>query len=43
MPAKEDSYNWGYWSEEEIGSFGKHSFGLSSNDFQDDSEEYSKW
>jgi len=34
---------WDYWSEEEIAIFGKYSIGLSSNDFEDDDEDYSKW
>ena len=38
---KEDDYK--FWSDEEIENFGKYSFGLSSNDFEDDDEDYSKW
>jgi hypothetical protein len=43
MPIKEESYDWDYWKDEEIKNFGKHSYGLSSNDFEDDEEDYSKW
>jgi len=43
MPAKEENFEWDYWTEDEIKNFGKHSFGLSSNDFEDDDEDYSKW
>jgi len=32
-----------YWSEEELKNFGKYSVGLSSNDFDDEDEDYSKW
>ena len=35
--------DWDYWSEEEISNFGKYSIGLSSNDFDDDYEDYSTW
>jgi len=41
MPVKNEE--WDYWSEEEIKNFGKYSVGLSSNDFEDDDEDYSKW
>ena len=34
IPKKEDDYE--FWSDEEIENFGKYSFGLSSNDFEDD-------
>ena len=32
-----------YWNEEELKNFGKYSVGLSSNDFDDEDEDYSKW
>jgi len=41
MPVKDEE--WDYWSEDEIKNFGKYSAGLSSNDFEDDDEDYSKW
>ena len=34
---------WDYWSEKEIQNFGKITYGLSSNDFDDENEDYSKW
>jgi hypothetical protein len=44
MPVEKNQNNaWTYWNEIEIENFGKHSLGLSSNDFDDDNEDYSKW
>ena len=34
---------WEYWNEEELKNFGKLTYGLSSNDFNDANEDYSKW
>ena len=34
---------WDYWKEEELKNFGKITYGLSSNDFGDENEDYSKW
>jgi len=34
---------WDYWNEKEIQNFGKITYGLSSNDFDDENEDYSKW
>ena len=36
IPKKEDDYE--FWSDKEIENFGKYSFGLSSNDFEDDDD-----
>jgi len=38
-----DSLDWDYWSEDELKNFGKYAIGLSSNDFDDNNEDYSKW
>lgn len=38
-----DGLDWDYWSEEELKNFGKYTIALSSNDFGDDNEDYSKW
>lgn len=38
-----DGLDWNYWSEEELKNFGKYTMALSSNDFGDDNEDYSKW
>jgi len=38
---KESSKEWSFWSDDEIENFGKTSFGLSKNDYDD--EDYSKW
>ena len=40
--AKEEE-KWDYWNEKEIQNFGKVTYGLSSNDFDDEYEDYSKW
>jgi len=34
---------WKYWSEKELRNFGKIAYSLSSNDFDDEDEDYSKW
>lgn len=40
---KLDEENIDYWTEEELKDFGKITYGLSSNDFGDENEDYSKW
>ncbi|RLA07941.1 MAG: hypothetical protein DRQ51_04190 [Gammaproteobacteria bacterium] len=37
------SQNWQYWSDNELDNFANNTIGLSSNDFDDDDEDYSKW
>ncbi len=34
---------WSFWSDKELDNFGKIAIGLSSNDFDDEDEEYSEW
>ena len=40
MP-KEEEYE--FWSDEELDNIGKITYGLMSDDFNDDNEDYSKW
>lgn len=40
---QKENVAWDYWNEEELDRFGKYSFGLSSNDFGDNEEDYSSW
>ena len=35
--------NYEFWSDKEIDNIGKIAYGLSSNDFEDDDEDYNKW
>ena len=34
---------WIYWRDEELDNFGKIAIGLSTNDYDDYDEDYSKW
>jgi len=40
MP-KEEEYE--FWGDEELDNIGKIAYGLMSDDFNDDNEDYSKW
>ena len=32
-----------FWNEKELKNFGKYSYGLAKDDFDDENEDYSKW
>ncbi len=38
-----EEIEWEYWNDEEIENFGMYAFGLSSNDYDDEDEDYTQW